>query len=192
MVTRSGVLFPVSMADMLANPVEICFGSFTVTSTTLAVKTSSTTSMKAPVMPDAAPSSSKKSKTHPPKPYDIVQGIERIIYMMEETHQICERARRSTHDASHRKTFPFSLRPSSDAYARQAAKSIQIQSGRRQPSGDLKVETRVRRDPLDVSCIYHKGERHTLRGCRLWKKIDQECDVSRTARTPTSLDVGEF
>jgi hypothetical protein len=32
--------------------------------------------MKAPAMPVAAPSSSQMSKTHPPKPYDIVQGME--------------------------------------------------------------------------------------------------------------------
>jgi hypothetical protein len=93
-----------------------------------------------------------------------------VINMMEETLQICERAHRSTQDASHRKTFPFSLRPSSDAYARQVAKSIQIQSGWQHPSGDLKVKTCVCRDPLDVPCIYHKGARHTLRGCRLGRR----------------------
>jgi hypothetical protein len=32
-------------------------------------------SVKAPATPDAAPSSSKKSKTHQPKPYDIVQRM---------------------------------------------------------------------------------------------------------------------
>jgi hypothetical protein len=83
--------------------------------------------------------------------------MERVIDMMEETLQICERAQRSMQDASHRKTFPFGPRPPSDAYARQVAKSIQIQSGRQQPSGDLKVEAYTRRDPLDVPCIYHKG-----------------------------------
>jgi hypothetical protein len=72
MVARSGVVFSASMADILANPVEICFGSFTATSTMLAAVTSSMASMKAPATPDVAPSSSKKSKTHPPKPYDIV------------------------------------------------------------------------------------------------------------------------
>jgi hypothetical protein len=129
MVARSGVVFPASMADILANPMEICFGSFTVTSTTLATVTSPTASVKALTTSDAAPSPGKKSKTHPPKPYDIVQGMERVIDMMEETLQICERAQRSTQDASHRKTLPFGLRPPSDAYAHQAAKSIQIQSG---------------------------------------------------------------
>jgi hypothetical protein len=112
--------------------------------------------------------------------------------MMEETLQICERVPRSMQDVSRHRTFPFGLRPSSDAYTRQAAKSVQIQSGRQQPSGDLKIEPRARCDPLDVPCTYHKGARQTLRGCRLRKKIDQERDASRAARTPTSLDVGEF
>jgi hypothetical protein len=148
--------------------------------------------MKAPVMPVAALSSSQKSKTHPPKPYDIVQGIERVIDMMEEILQIYKRAQRSTHDASRRKTFPFGLRPPSDAYARQATKSIQIQSGRQRSSGDLKIEPRARRNLLDIPCTYHKGARHTLRGCWLRKKTDQERDASRAARTPMSSDVGEF
>jgi hypothetical protein len=78
--------------------------------------------------------------------------MERVIDMMEETLQICERAQRSTQDASHRKTFPFGLRPSSNAYAHQAAKSIQIQSGRQQPTGDPKIKPRARCDPLDVPC----------------------------------------
>jgi hypothetical protein len=45
MVARYGVVFPVSMADILANPVEICFGSFMVTSTALAATTSLTTTV---------------------------------------------------------------------------------------------------------------------------------------------------
>jgi hypothetical protein len=71
MATRSGVVFPASIADILADPVEICFGSFTTTSTTLAAATSPTVSVEAPATSDAAPSFGKKS-THPPKPYDLV------------------------------------------------------------------------------------------------------------------------
>jgi hypothetical protein len=71
------------MADILANLVEICFGSFTAPSTALAAATSPTASVKVPATSDVAPSSGKKSKTHPPKPYDIVQGMERVIDMME-------------------------------------------------------------------------------------------------------------
>jgi hypothetical protein len=130
MAVRSGVVFPASMENILVGPVEICFGSFTVTSTKLAAATSPMASVEAPAISDAAPSSGKKSKTHLHKPYDLVQGMERVINMMEETLQICERAQRSMQDASHRRTFPFGLRSPSDVYARQAAKSIQIQSGR--------------------------------------------------------------
>jgi hypothetical protein len=46
MVARSGVVFPASMADILANRVEICFGSFKVTSTVPVVTTSPVTSAK--------------------------------------------------------------------------------------------------------------------------------------------------
>jgi hypothetical protein len=97
------------MADILANPVEICFDSFTTTSTTLAAATSPVTAVKIPATPIAVPISDLKSKTHPPKPYDIVQGMERVIDMMEEPLQICERAQLSTQDASRHKTFPFGL-----------------------------------------------------------------------------------
>jgi hypothetical protein len=80
------------MVDILANPMEICFSSFVAASTALAVATSPTASVKIPATSDVAPSSGKKSKTHLPKPYDIVQGMEHVIDMMEETLQICERA----------------------------------------------------------------------------------------------------
>jgi hypothetical protein len=85
MVTRSGVVFPTSMADILTNPVEICFGSFAVTSTVSAAATSPATTVKTPLTPVAVPISDLESKTHPPKPYDIVQGMEHIIDMMNET-----------------------------------------------------------------------------------------------------------
>jgi hypothetical protein len=73
------------MADILANPMEIGFGSFTATSTALAATTSPATAVKIPATPVAVPISDLVSKTHPPKPYDIVQGMEHVINMMEET-----------------------------------------------------------------------------------------------------------
>jgi hypothetical protein len=39
MVARSGVVFSASMADILTNVVDTCFGSFMTTSTTLAAAT---------------------------------------------------------------------------------------------------------------------------------------------------------
>jgi hypothetical protein len=140
--------------------------------------------MKVPAAPIAAPSSNQKAEAHLPKPYDIIQEMERVINMMEETLRICERAQRSTQEVSRRKTFPFGLRPSSDAHALQVAKTIQIKCVWQESSGDLKIEPRARRDSLDV--------RHTLRGCWLRKKIDREHDASHGVWTPMSPDVGEF
>jgi hypothetical protein len=42
------------------------------------------------VASSAAPNSGQESNSHPPKPYDLVQGMERAIGMMGETLQICE------------------------------------------------------------------------------------------------------
>jgi hypothetical protein len=92
MVARSGLVFLAIMADILANHVEICFSTFTATSTTLATATAPTIAVKVPATSVAAPASDLKLRTHPPKPYDIVQGMERVINMMDETLQICERA----------------------------------------------------------------------------------------------------
>jgi hypothetical protein len=82
------------MANILANSVEICFGSFTATTTTIAAETSPAIAAKIPATPVAVPASDLKMKTHPPKPYDIVQGMEHVIDMMEETLQICDTAQR--------------------------------------------------------------------------------------------------
>jgi hypothetical protein len=90
MEARFGVVFPTSIADILADPMEICFGSFTTTSTTLAAAASPTATVKVPATSGVTHSSGRKSKTHPPKPYELVQGMERAIDMMEETLQIYE------------------------------------------------------------------------------------------------------
>jgi hypothetical protein len=54
------------MADILADPVEICFGSFTASSTSQAAATSLAASVEALVTLNVVPSSGEKSKTHPP------------------------------------------------------------------------------------------------------------------------------
>jgi hypothetical protein len=59
MAARPGVVFPANMPDILADPVEIFFGSFMVTSTTLAAATSPAASVEAPATLDAAPAPAK-------------------------------------------------------------------------------------------------------------------------------------
>jgi hypothetical protein len=84
------------MAAILANPVEICFGSFTTTSNVPTATTSSVSAVQIAAKPITTPVSDPTSENHPPKPYDIVQGMEHVISMMEDTLQICERAQCST------------------------------------------------------------------------------------------------
>jgi hypothetical protein len=56
--------------------------------------------------------------------------MEHVIDMMEETLQICERAQRSTQDASHYQTFPFGLRPPNDVhYVKTSNRSCSICNG---------------------------------------------------------------
>jgi hypothetical protein len=61
-----------------------------MTSTTLVTVTSLAAFVKVPATPVAAPSSNLKSKTHQPKPYDIVHGMKRVIDMMKETLDLRE------------------------------------------------------------------------------------------------------
>jgi hypothetical protein len=49
------------------------------------VATSPAVSMKVPATFIATTRSDQKSKTHPLEPYNIIQGKERVIGMMEET-----------------------------------------------------------------------------------------------------------
>jgi hypothetical protein len=64
------------MADILANPVEICFGSFTATSTTLAAATSPAVVVKIPVTPVATPGSNLKLKSHDPDNLGLARLLE--------------------------------------------------------------------------------------------------------------------
>jgi hypothetical protein len=56
------------MADILAHPVEIRFGSYMATSTMQAVVTSPTNSVKAPATSDAAPAPAKSGRPTRPNP----------------------------------------------------------------------------------------------------------------------------
>jgi hypothetical protein len=107
------------MEAILAILVEICFGSFTMTLTIPAAVAAT----QITTMPVATPISDPTLETHLPKTYGIVQGMEHVISMMEDTLQICERAQRSTQAAPPPGTFPFGLRSPSDVYARQEIKS---------------------------------------------------------------------
>jgi hypothetical protein len=70
------------MAAILANIVEICFGFFTAISLAPATTISSVAGGQIATAPATATVSDLATETHPPRPYDIVEGMERVISMM--------------------------------------------------------------------------------------------------------------
>jgi hypothetical protein len=68
MVVRSGVIFKASMVSILANPVEICFGSFTTTSLVPVAATSSAVAERVAAAPAAATVSDLATEMYLEKP----------------------------------------------------------------------------------------------------------------------------
>jgi hypothetical protein len=63
------------MAVILANPVEICFGSFTATSPVPMTTSFPVATGQVDVVPVTTTISDPMIETHPPKPYDLIQGM---------------------------------------------------------------------------------------------------------------------
>jgi hypothetical protein len=90
MASTNGVTFSESMADFLANPTDICFGSMPETSTAPAACL---------VIEGNAVSTNQQIETglskttHSPTPSDLIVGINRVGDMISDTIKICEHAK---------------------------------------------------------------------------------------------------
>jgi hypothetical protein len=76
MASINGVIFSESMADFLANPVDILFGSMTAASTASAaclVTEGNAVTTHQQIETDLS------KKTHPPTPIDLIAGIDRVV-----------------------------------------------------------------------------------------------------------------
>jgi hypothetical protein len=85
MASTNSVIFPESMADFLANPVDIRFGSMPAKSTALAAclvieGNTVTTDIETDLLPE----------THPPTPSNLIVGIDCVEGMLSDTIKICE------------------------------------------------------------------------------------------------------
>jgi hypothetical protein len=91
MASTNDVIFPESMADFLANPVDIGFGSMPTESTApaayLVIEGNTVTA-------DQQIETDLSSETHPPTPSDLIVGINRVEGMLSDTIKICERVKR--------------------------------------------------------------------------------------------------
>jgi hypothetical protein len=87
MASINSVIFPESMADFLANPVYICFGSMLATSTAPAaclVIEGNTVTTNQQIEIDVS------QRTHPPTPSDLITGINHVGDTTSDTIKVCE------------------------------------------------------------------------------------------------------
>jgi hypothetical protein len=94
------------MKDILANPVDICFGSMPATSTTpatcLIIKGNTVTA-------DQQIGADQLTETHPPSPSDLIAGIDCVEGMLSDTIKVCERVKRPRTTSSP-SSMPLGLR----------------------------------------------------------------------------------
>jgi hypothetical protein len=161
MASTNDVIFPESMADILANPVDICFGLMPATSTApaacLVIEGNAATT-------DQQIETDLSSKTHPPTPSDLIAGIHRVKVMLSDTIKIRERIKRPRTTSS-TSSMPLGLRNAAHVASRYMKRKIQIESGpKTQDRGSC-------RNHLDEPCPIHEKSKHTARQCRVLKKL---------------------
>jgi hypothetical protein len=106
MASTNGVIFPESMADFHANPVDICFGSMPATSTapaTCLIIEGNAVTTHQQIETDLS------KKTHPPTLRDLIAGIDCVGNMLSDTIKVFERVKhpRTTPSTS---SMPIGLR----------------------------------------------------------------------------------
>jgi hypothetical protein len=172
MASTNGVIFPESMVDILANPVDICFGSMPATSTApaacLVIEGNAVTT-------DQQIETDLPSETHPPTPSDLIAGIHRVKGMLSDTIKVCERVKRprTTSSAS---SMPHDLRNAAHVASRYMKHKIQIESGpKNQDRGSC-------RNHFDEPYPIHEKSKHTARQCRVLKKLHRPLTTAHRRR----------
>jgi hypothetical protein len=161
MASTNGVIFPESMADILTNPVDICFGSMLAKSTTpaacLVIEGNAVTTNQ-PIGTDLL------TKARPPTPSDLIAGIVRVEGMLSDTIKVCERIKRPRKTSSS-SSMPLGLLNAAHVASRYMKRKIQIESGPKTP------DRGSYRSHLDEPCPIHENPKHMARQCRVLKKF---------------------
>jgi hypothetical protein len=147
MASTNSIIFPESMADFLANPVDICFGSMPATSITPAaclIIEGNTVTSNRQIKTDLS------KKTHPPTPSDPISGIDHVEDMPSDTIKICERVKRPRTSS-----MPLGLRNASRVASCYMKHQVQIESG-------LYHQDRGSHgNYLDEPCPIHENSKHS-------------------------------
>jgi hypothetical protein len=125
MASTNNVIFPESLADFLANPVDIRFGSMPATSTAPAVclvieGNAVTTNQQI--------ETDMSKKIHPPTPSDLIAGIDRVKGMLSNTINVCEHVKRPRTTPS-TSSMPLGLCNAAHVASRYMKRKIHIESG---------------------------------------------------------------
>jgi hypothetical protein len=172
MASTSDIIFPESMADILTNPVDICFGSMLATSTApaacLVIEGNAVTTNQQ-IETDLL------SEIHPPTPSDLITGIHRVKNMLSDIIKICEHVKRPRTTSS-TSSMPLGLRNAAHVASRYMKRKIQIESGpKTQDRGNC-------RNHLDEPCPIHEKSKHTARQCRVLKKLRRPLTMAHRRR----------
>jgi hypothetical protein len=149
------------MADFLANPVDIRFGSMPAASTApaacLVIEGNAVTTHQQ-IETDLS------KKTHPPTPSDLIAEIDRVGDMLSDTIKVCERVKRPRTTPS-TSSMPLGLRNAARVASRYMKRKIQIDSRLyHQDRGSCGSH-------LDEPCPIHENSKHTASQCRVLKKL---------------------
>jgi hypothetical protein len=172
MASTNNVIFPESMADILTNPVDICFGSMPATSTAPAAcliieGNAVTTNQQIEI--------DLSKKIHPPTPSDLIDGIDRVECMLSDTIKVCEHVKHP-HTTPSTSSMPLGLRNAAHIASRYMKRKIQIESG-------LNSQDRGSRgNHLDEPCPIHEKSKHTARQCRVLKKFRRPLTAAHRRR----------
>jgi hypothetical protein len=153
MASTNDIIFPESMADILANPVDICFGSMPAKAITLAaclvIEGNAVTA-------DQQIGTDLLTKTHPPTPSDLIAGIDRFEGMLSDTIKVYECVKRPRRTSSP-SSMPLGLRNAAQVASRYMKRKIQVESGpKTQDRGSC-------RSHLDEPCPIRENPKHKAR-----------------------------
>jgi hypothetical protein len=161
MASTNNVIFSESMVDIIANTIDICFGSVPAKSTApaacLIIKSNTVTS-------NQQIGTDLLTETHPSTPSDLIAGIDRVEGMLSDTIKVYELVKcpRRTSSSS---SMPLGLQNATHIASLYMKHKIHIESGPKT------LDRGNCRSHLDEPYPIHENPKHTARQCRVLKKL---------------------
>jgi hypothetical protein len=125
MTSTNDVISPESMADILANPVDISFGSMleksTVPAACFIIESNVVTS-------NQQVGTELQAETNQPTPSDLIAGLDRVEGMLSNTIKVCERVKQPRRTPTSSSSMPLGLQNATHVASRYMKRKIQIES----------------------------------------------------------------